>query len=56
MKKTIYVLKEKEFNQPSFAAQSMGIRVRSTVVGKTASKKKAEKWASESGLNFYETI
>ena len=56
MKKTIYILKERDFNQPSFLAQSMGMRVHSRTVDKTTSKRKAEEWAKKSGLNYYETI
>jgi hypothetical protein len=56
MKKTIYILKEHDFNQPSYLSQAMGVAVTSRTVDKTTSKRKAEAWVKKSGLNFYETI
>lgn len=56
MKKTIYLLIEKSFEQPSMLMQSMGARIPERIVDKTTSLKKAQEWANKSGLNTYKTI
>jgi len=56
MKKPIYLLIERSFNQPSFMEQSMGAHIPERIVDKTTSLKKAQKWSEKSGLNYYKTI
>lgn len=57
MKKTVYILIEKGFNQPSLGAFMSGYRGDpDREVGKTTSKKKAEEWAKKSFMNTYRTI
>ncbi len=56
MKKTIYLLIERDFNQPSLLEQSMGATIPERIVDTTTSKKKAEAWAKKSGLNYYKTV
>jgi hypothetical protein len=55
MKKTIYHLYEKDFNQPSLMGVLMGDRVKKDrCVKSTFSKKEAEDWA-KGEMNYYTT-
>ena len=57
MKKPVYILIEKGFNQPSFGAFMSGHRGDpDREVGKTTSLKKAKEWANKSFMNTYRTI
>ena len=56
MKKTVYLLIEKSFEQPTFIGFMQGCRGGERIVDKTTSLKKAKKWSEKSGLNTYREI
>ena len=56
MNKTVYLLIEQDFNQPTFMGFMEGQRTEERIVGKTFSLKKAEAFAGKSPLNTYRTV
>ncbi len=56
MKKTIYILIEKDFNQPTVLGFLAGQTVGETIVGKTSSHKKAKEFEKKSPFNSYRSI
>lgn len=56
-KKTVYLLIEKGFNQPSFGAFMSGYRGDpDKIVDKTTSLRKAKKWVEKSFMNTYRAV
>jgi hypothetical protein len=56
-KKPVYLLIEKDFNQPSFGAFMSGYCGNSDrIVGKTTSLRKAKKWVEKSYMNTFRIV